>query len=171
MSKKIELARKLHALAQRGVGGEKANAEQLLAKLLTDTGLTLEDIERTDRELVFLKSTKAQQWLMVQCVYLVLGSKANPCGVINKRYWVCVEATNAEHLEILAAFDVYWNLYLEELEVFKLAFLSRNRVWSQDDDSSSSNKKPMTPERERMLRKAAIMASSIDKVTHHKRLK
>ncbi len=40
----IDRALKIKALAQRGEGGEKRNAEQLLASFLERNGLTLDDL-------------------------------------------------------------------------------------------------------------------------------
>ena len=45
MSKNIELAKKLKALADKGIGGEKSNAEAMLNNLMKKHNITIEEIE------------------------------------------------------------------------------------------------------------------------------
>ena len=50
MSKYIELAKKLKALADRGIGGEKINAEKMLNALMKKHKISIEDIEGEKQE-------------------------------------------------------------------------------------------------------------------------
>ncbi len=53
MSKIITLAKKLHALAERGVGGEKINAEYKLKELCQKHNISLDDLESEEAEPFF----------------------------------------------------------------------------------------------------------------------
>jgi len=66
-SKYIELGRKLKAIAERGIGGEKINAEKMLENLLKKHNLTIDDIEgeKTDNYFFMLKESEHQLWYKI----------------------------------------------------------------------------------------------------------
>lgn len=47
--KVLKLARKLQALSERGIGGEKVNAENQLEKLMLKHNFCMEDLEQEER--------------------------------------------------------------------------------------------------------------------------
>lgn len=72
MSKIIELAKKLKALADRGEGGEKVNAENKLQQLIKKYGITTEEIEGEQQHDYFFKiKTTRERKLWMQIVALV----------------------------------------------------------------------------------------------------
>lgn len=74
--KTVERIKKLKALAERGVGGEKETAEKMLQRLLKKNGIsTLEELEEDEVE-YFLFSYKGRHEikLLKQCMYKVLGA-------------------------------------------------------------------------------------------------
>lgn len=73
--KTIQRIKKLQALAERGVGGEKETAAKMLQRLLEKNGIsTLEELEKEEVE-YFLFSYKGRHEikLLKQCMYKVLG--------------------------------------------------------------------------------------------------
>lgn len=73
--KTIQRIKKLQALAERGVGGEKTTAEKMLHKMLEKNGISsLDELEKDEVE-YFLFSYKGRHEikLLKQCMYKVLG--------------------------------------------------------------------------------------------------
>ena len=60
MSKNIDLAKKLKALADRGVDGEKTNAEAMLNSLMKKHNITIEEIEGEELLDFFFKIEKSK---------------------------------------------------------------------------------------------------------------
>ena len=78
MTEREELLRRLErvkALAERGVGGEKENAEALLNRLMAKYGISEEDIEDTAERDYFIRYYNFwERKLIVQIAYKHLGS-------------------------------------------------------------------------------------------------
>ena len=71
--KTIQRIKKLQALAERGVGGEKTTAQKKLAKLLKDNGInSLEELQKEEYEYtIFSYNGKHEIKLLRQCMYAV----------------------------------------------------------------------------------------------------
>ena len=85
MTEREELLRRLErvkALAERGVGGEKENAEALLNRLMAKYGISEEDIEDTAERDYFIRYHNFwERKLIVQIAYKHLGS-GHCCGTV-----------------------------------------------------------------------------------------
>lgn len=133
MSKHIELAKKLKALADRGIDGEKLNAERMLQALLKKHNLTIIDIEgeKTDNYFFKLKGNERQLWYQIvksvnadiKC-YGEFPKKDIKRLEMDGNY--CITSTLAEYIEIEAKFSIYKRLYEEELNIFYHAFCTAN---------------------------------------------
>ena len=75
--KTIQRIKKLQALAERGVGGEKTTAQKKLAKLLKDNGInSLDELQKEEYEYtIFSYNGKHEIKLLRQCMYKVMGGK------------------------------------------------------------------------------------------------
>lgn len=72
MNKK-DLLRKLKALAEKGVGGEKINAQKKLEALMQKNGITEDELdEETAIECLFNISGIRERRLLMQIIYKVL---------------------------------------------------------------------------------------------------
>lgn len=73
--KTIQRIKKLQALAERGVGGEKTTAQKKLAKLLKDNGInSLDELQKEEYEYtIFSYNGKHEIKLLRQCMYKVMG--------------------------------------------------------------------------------------------------
>lgn len=71
--KTIQRIKKLQALAERGVGGEKTTAQKKLAKLLKDNGInSLDELQKEEYEYtIFSYNGKHEIKLLRQCMYKV----------------------------------------------------------------------------------------------------
>lgn len=77
--KTIQRIKKLQALAERGVGGEKTTAQKKLAKLLKDNGInSLDELQKEEYEYtIFSYNGKHEIKLLRQCMYKVMGAKSD----------------------------------------------------------------------------------------------
>ena len=161
----IQLAKKLKALAERGIGGEKINAQNMLDKLLMENDLTIEQINEPDRKDHFFEYKFKQRDILVQVIRSIMGNKSI-YTVTGKKTVICISCDNAEYIEIQAAFNVFWKAYEKELDLFLVAFVSKNKLFAA---GPSDNDKPSTlTEIEKY--KIAKMSEGIDKYTNHKLL-
>lgn len=141
MSKHIELARKLKALAERGIGGEKKTAEEMLNALLKKHKITIEEIEGEKLEDYYfnLKSEQHDLWhqvvkrinLSIKC-YGMFPKKAIKELQLGGNYML--KCTASEYIEIEAKFDFYTKLLKEEYDIFLTAFFNANDLLVDNPD-------------------------------------
>ena len=158
--------KKLQALAERGVGGEKETAKNKLEKLLKENGITsLEELEEDKVEyFLFSYNGKHEIRLLKQCVYKVLGYSADrtPYRSQGYRQKIGYYCTRAQKIEIELEFEFYRNVFYEELDTFMSAFIQKQGIFPPDAPTSSLDKL-----NERDLR-VAMMAEGIEKKTRAK---
>ncbi len=165
------LLRKLHALAQRGVGGEKENVEKALRRLMKRHGVTLEDIaeERKERRLFCFK-TKEERSFMLQVISSVNGSSGAYTTRRGQRGRFWVELTTSEHLEAVMKIEHYWPMFKEERALFYEAFIQANKLYRKSSDKNKVRAEDLTEEGARRLMRMAEMMRGIRTDTPNKRL-
>jgi len=174
MEKYIALAKKLYALATKGVGGEKQNAQSMLDALLKKHNISIEDIEEeTIRERHF-KLTKETKPLFVQIVACTrYGIKqygifpAKDVKYFNLPGNFMIECTDSEFIEIEAKFDFYHKLLIEEQDVFFTAFLAANDLLANNPNKVEEIN---TPEEIEKYKRVAALSSKIKKGQFMKQL-
>lgn len=164
MSKHIDLAKKLKALADKGVGGEKTNAEAMLKELMKKHGISLTDIEDEKIEDYYFTLEENEFSLWRQIVghvnnsIIVYGKFPKS---LMKKYNLTgnymIQCTASEYIEIEAKNNFYQRLYLEELGVFYKAFIMANHL----EAKSKGKDKEMTPKELEEYYRANRMASGI----------
>jgi len=165
MSKHIELARKLKALADKGTGGEKINAEVMLNALMEKHGITIEEIEGEKIEDYFFNIEKHRQPLWHQIVkhtnYSIKCYGELPKESIDKYLlagnWM-ISCTASEYIEIEAKCDFYQRLYDEETNIFYGAFLRANDLLVKNPNKEE---KEMTLEEYEKWKRVNDMAGNI----------
>jgi hypothetical protein len=135
MSKYIELAKKMKALAEKGVGGEKLNAQRMLEMLLKKHNLSISDIEGEEINEYFfnLKTGESQLWQqIVKSVNPEIKCYGKFLSLDIKRYQIpgnySIKCTLSEYIEIEAKLSVYQRLYKEEVNIFYHAFCTANNL-------------------------------------------
>lgn len=122
MSNKAELLKKIKALADRGVDGERENAQTLLTRLMEQYGISETEIEEERRETAwFPYSQETERRLLNQIIYMVTGAGGFGCvGEYSgrKRKKMGTECTAAERLEIEANYAFFKEAMKKELEIF-----------------------------------------------------
>ena len=169
--KTIQRIKKLQALAERGVGGEKTTAQKKLAKLLKDNGInSLDELQKEEYEYtIFSYNGKHEIKLLRQCMYKVMGAKSDrtaykPYGRRQKIGIYCTKAqkigiycTKAQKIEIELEFEFYRNVFYEELSTFMDAFIQAQKIFPEDapvGDYDEFNERDM---------KIAFMATGIER--------
>lgn len=168
MSKKIELAKKLKALAERGVGGEKTNAEKMLADFIAKHNISMDDIEQDKIDHYFFTVKPEHQTLLHQIVKKVNASLSLygplPKDVMKRvkaKGNVFTECTLAEYIEIESMFNLYGSLYDEELDVFYRAFCTANDLLVSPKEGDIKDASELPPDELDKLRRANRMSESI----------
>lgn len=138
--KTLDRIKKLQALAERGVGGEKETAQKKLQKMLEDNNIiSLEELEEDKVEyFLFSYNGKHEIPLLKQCVYKVLGAKADRTYYRSKGYRqkLGLYCTKAQKIEIELEFEFYKNVFYEDLTTFMIAFIQKQGIFPPDAPKS-----------------------------------
>lgn len=159
--KTIQRIKKLQALAERGVGGEKTTAQKKLAKLLKDNGInSLDELQKEEYEYtIFSYNGKHEIKLLRQCMYKVMGAKSDRTAYkpYGRRQKIGIYCTKAQKIEIELEFEFYRNVFYEELSTFMDAFIQAQKIFPEDapvGDYDEFNERDM---------KIAFMATGIER--------
>ena len=168
MDKIIELAQKIKALADRGIGGEKLNAQQQLERIMKKYKLTIEDIEGDKKEFAAFKVNRESCSLFDQVVSTVLGVDFELYTDKRKRNCTILLVTACEAVQIRIEWEFYSKLYAQELELFYDAFILKNRLYPKN--GTAQNLENLTEEQLEKLRRTIALSKSIQKGKPQKQL-
>lgn len=159
--KTIQRIKKLQALAERGVGGEKETAAVMLQKMLEKNGISsLDELAEEEYEYtLFSYRGKHEIKLLKQCFYKVMGAKSDRTTyrTHGTRQKIGIYCTKAQRIEIELEFEFYRNVFYEELSTFMDAFIQAQKIFPPDapvSECDEFNERDM---------KIAFMARGIDK--------
>lgn len=167
MSKHLELAKKIKALCDNGVDGEKENAEILLKTFLKKHNISLDDLEKESENDYFFKVKKSDIRLFQQICKRVnydLKIYSVPLHVVNANKLVgnvLITCTTFEFVEISSMFGHYKKLYESELEVFYKAFLMANDLLATPPKDKMLSTKDLSEKELSDLKRQANMSASI----------
>ena len=159
---KAALLKKIRALAERGVGGEADNAEEILRRLMEKYGVSEDELDEEERRRHdFEYHGKEQEKLLRQVVYKVTGGYAYNLDYrasgrkVKTR--LGADCTAAEKVEIEFLFDFYTRLWERERDAFLSAFIQKHRIFTIRDDIE-----PQEVSREELLKMQALMLGMSD---------
>lgn len=159
---KAALLKKIRALAERGVGGEADNAEEILRRLMEKYGVSEDELNEEERRRHdFEYHGKEQEKLLRQVVFKVTGGYAynlvyNAPGRKVKTK-LGADCTAVEKVEIEFLFDFYTRLWERERAAFLSAFIQKHRIFAIRDDIE-----PQKLSREELLKMQALMLGMSD---------
>lgn len=141
---KEELIRKIKALAERGEGGEKENAQRLLVDLMAKYDIKEEDISKDSIKEFDFKVPKFYKAgdLVNQVLYSVIGKELGiDKGVYKWRGTKSffIRCTTAEFLEFEAKFKFYSHYFKKEIDRFYSAFIQANNIFPPDNKKRENN--------------------------------
>lgn len=159
---KAALLKKIRALAERGVGGEADNAEEILRRLMEKYGVSEDELDEEERRRHdFEYHGKEQEKLLRQVVYKVTGGYAY--NIVYRasgrkvKTRLGADCTAAEKVEIEFLFDFYTRLWERERDAFLSAFIQKHRIFTIRDDIE-----PQEVSREELLKMQALMLGMSD---------
>lgn len=157
--KTLQRIKKLQALAERGVGGEKETAAKMLQRLLEKNGIsTLKELEEDEVEyFLFSYKGKHEIKLLKQCMYKVLGYSDNTkyYRTTGTRQKIGIYCTKAQRIEIELEFEFYRNVFYEELPSFMNAFIQAQGIFPPDAPKSNKGLGNLSEDELRELQIAA----------------
>ncbi len=156
---KTALLKKVRALAERGVGGEKDAAAKTLEKLMKKYGISDEELaEETAERVEFKVKDWIENKLIQQVIYMVLGDvPIYEYKDKRKKNIVFTDCTPAERLEIETAFHFYNNYLKEDFELFYTAFLHTNHIFPPESKVKSDGKPPRERSKQEIFKMAQFM--------------
>lgn len=164
----IEKVQKMKVLADRGVGGEKDNAARMVEKMMEEHDITEEDLkdDLVERHWVRYDSKdKYAKKLLAQIIYEVTAD--DTFWVRGRKAVAGIDCTAAQAVEIAAKYEFFYNVYLEDLEIFYSAFISKNRIFPETAGEEGGDDGEVDYER---IKKVRNMMESMDKHDYHKQL-
>lgn len=175
MDKKLELAKKLKALAEKGVGGEKLNAETILKDFLAKHNISLDELESEKESDYFFQIKEEEEQLFIQIVARVrrtIKVYGRITAVKIKEFKLkgnfFITCTASEYFEIESMNHVYQRLYKKELDVFYHAFLTANNLLASSENPKSYD--DLTDEEKDKYDRGTAMAENIKSETHRKQI-
>lgn len=167
MKDKINLAKKLKALADRGIGGEKDNARRMLEKFMLENGISDSDLESTTEKhfrFKLPKNPKLSNKLFYQIVWALVGldklyeRKSDRSAI----YVLC---TSDQAIEIEAQFGFFNRLLNKEMDLFYTAFLHKHSIFGKQE--IDNGEPDLSPEEIKRLR---TISAGLSDQTYHKQL-
>ena len=152
------LAKKLKELADRGIGGEKQNAEKKLKNLMSKYGITSEMLEENllrERSFVMGKFPQLESQIIASVVGRQRPIYKTKKKVKGKHYWY-VELTDIEFIEISEKITFYSEKYEQDSDLFYSAFVQKNRLFVKKEDSGDQQSEPKLSNVEKIKRAKTI---------------
>lgn len=133
-----ERIKKLRALALRGVGGEKEQAQAILDELLKKYDLTLDDIDDEEIKSFDLEfHGKEQMQILIQTVYKVT-NETGRCNFLAYtgsgracRTKLRAYCTEAQKHEITFLFEFYTRLFEKDRAMLLKAFIQKHKIFGE----------------------------------------
>lgn len=170
IDKKKELLKKLQALAERGVGGEKETAERKLRQLMEKYGIDEMEFAEDKLEEFELKYKNAQEEQLIRQLFYKMFGKEWRSKSYTYRYGKGsksirgIECTKAEGIQLQVEHEFYKQLWQEEMELFWDAFIQKHSIFSMRPEDTKGSDEPMTPERmAEIMRMSQMMDAMQDK--------
>lgn len=141
----VEKLKKIAALAQSGVAGERETAQRFLAQLLEKHHLTMEDItEERAQWKAFAYRNKTEKALLSQIVSYITQQPTISFKIHRRQLWY--ELTMVQALDVTACFGHYRKEYNSQLKNFFIAFIHRHNLFAEDGGPPKRKTKPMSPQ-------------------------
>jgi hypothetical protein len=180
-NKYIALALKLKELAEKGVGGEKTNAQEKLRLIMQKYNISETDITGGVRCRFDIHIPKDMPFrFFSQILSSVVGKVSQyGCNVYEKKYvqkrgHVTFSIENIEphyFAEFDAKLNVYWRHFKEESELFYSAFVQKNALYQKPSENENDTKHEEISHEERVrLWKLANMMEGMEKLKVNKEL-
>lgn len=173
----LSLAKKLKALSDQGVGGEKTNAATMLESLMKKHSITMDMLSENEVKQHEFRLELEKKRFFLQVVASVVGRERSylsfyPKDRAKKRHYF-IDCTPQEAVEIQGKFDFFWKKWEDELDVFYSAFIQQQRLYckpAKEEEDDESEDKELTPAEKSKLYRMANMMAGMDRHIYQKQL-
>lgn len=164
--KKRELLKKLQALAERGVGGEKETAQKKLEQLMKKYKIEEEDLsEDKEEDYDFRYHNEFELKILRQLFYKIVPDYKRHTYTYRygkgSKSTYGIRCTKAQALQIRIEYEFYCALWKEEVDFFMSAFIQKHRLFAMPTSDEHIDKTPMS--KKEILRMMAMMEGMQDK--------
>ncbi len=139
---KLKLA-KILKLAEHGVGGEKNNAQAILAKMLKQHGISIDDLLSSRSENLLWKDycyrNILERQLLFQCVSKVANTTKAPCRKYKKANKLQFSMRAIDHIELEHMYRHFRKLFAKEIETLFAAFVHKHDIYPSDQSQCSKS--------------------------------
>lgn len=165
---KTELLKKLKALSDRGVSGEKENATKLLKKLMKKYGISEEEIQKDEVKQIYINlRTDIEVRLASQILYAFFdNAPLYKCYKSKIKHYTKLTASQA--IEFKYMFSIYLEDFYKQELVFYRAFLNKNGIFPKNLKAKSLDEIP--PEERKDIILSQMMAQGIERTKIRKAL-
>ena len=168
---KEELLKKIKALAESGIGGEKENAKRILKDLMLKFNIKEDELEEEYIKEFDIKMPKFFNAvnLAAQIIYSIVGKEVDSgkgLYIFKKKRKYSIKATTSEFLEFEAKFKFYFYYFKKEINRFYDAFIQRNEIFPPAEKSREVTCREPTEEDYKML----ALASKLEKHNYLKQI-
>lgn len=166
MSKLHTRMRKLLALAEQGVGGERTNAQRMLTSMMEKYGITLDELEGEEKEYHYWNyDSKHERTMLFQVLFKVLNNAEFTYRKGDRK--AGFELTKAEYIEVDLQYTTLRKELKRHIERAVNAFIQANELYS--DTVTDEERKYSAAELEE-LRAMLRMAQTITPTAVNKQL-
>lgn len=163
--KLLDKAKKILALAEKGIPGEKDNAQRLLDELFAKYSLTMADLEDNPRTPHKFFGTKRKDELTIAIMCAVTKQSTIMLHKTKRgEHYLAIDCTDAEAAQIQFQIDFYWKALQKEYKAFFHAFCARNKLYNPTE---SDPDRTYTQAELDYFRKVRQYMSTIKNDTHH----
>lgn len=138
-SKKMELLKKLKALAERGEAGERDTAQRKLAELMEKYGV--KDADLSDEKLddaEFRYKDAFEEKILQQTFYKVNHERVVYVYTNSRKKVLVWRCTKAEAIQAGIEYEFFRDLWRDEVQLFLKAFIQKHSIFRTDPDAPSS---------------------------------
>lgn len=166
--------RKLAALAERGVGGEAANARRLMEQICREHGVSLDEVLNVETVKWYdfeIGRRKTDLSLFMQCYAKVTGNGGLSYRSLS-RSRISVELTAYQYAEISSLFEWHKENFKRDvenlMETLFQAYCSKHALFRERSDDEPDEELNLTPEDIRRIFAAAALRDSLNDVSYCK---
>ena len=175
---KLDLLRKIKALAEQGEGGEKINAEKMLADLMRKHSISEGDLNAEQSKTVWFKTFGQRSAGLLYQIVAKVGGQRRPdawaqtktVGLLKKSKrqvpnLVGFQLTPAQAVEVEYLFDFFWKLYQQEEDLLFRAFIHKHDLFGKIPAHVE-----VTPLSESELKKLRQAVKNLDEASPYKQI-
>lgn len=175
--KVIDKVKKLQALAEGGMMGEKEAAQRALNALCIQYNINLEDLFEEKKSWKHFKLPYHDSFarkIMFQCYAKVTNNRRISYREGRYNNQISFELTDLEYVELEEMYSFYFDQWQKEkkrmMDSLIDAYINKHDLFSKDAGEDEGPKKPMTSERWKKILEMQALMDQLESVSFYKRL-